>query len=218
MAITVITGPPTPTPDPTGAVVISDYSTLLNDAGEYSGRNDIAQLFPRFIMMTEAKINRVLRVAEMEQTEELTLVDGDVELPDYYLEVRQIIGNCGQQLRLWPLQDLTTRFHYGGGNPQGYAISGNILSVRPTSSQIVTIQFYRTIPPLTQATPSNWLIRKAPDVYLYGVVEEIALWSQDMEKAAVAANLRAQAMQGLSLQDERARWSNGKLSIGGLTP
>lgn len=217
MAITVTTGQPIQSPDPAGTV-ISDYTTLLIDAGEYSGRNDIAQLFPRFVMMTEAKINRVLRVAEMEQVDNLVLSDGDVQLPDYFLEVRQIVGNSGQQLRLWPLQDLTTRFHYGGGNPQGYAISGNVLSVRPASDQTVTIQYYRAIPPLTQEEPTNWLIQKAPDVYLYGVVEEIAIWSQDMEKASVAANLRAQAMQGLSLQDERARWSNGKLSIGGLTP
>lgn len=80
------------------------------------------------------------------------------------------------------------------------------------------ITYYARIPALTATDPSNWLIDKAPDVYLYGLVEEIAIWERDAAKAGAAETLKRQAIAGLGLADERLRWGNGEIAIGGPTP
>lgn len=192
----------------------TDYATLLVDAGEYAGRDDIAQHFDRFLRLAEGKLNRVLRVAEMEVQDSLALTDGDGTLPDDFLHVREVLLPNGSVLNAVALQQLAG----AGGWPRGYAIVGRKLSLRPKWSGTISLTYYAAIPPLTPQAPTNWLLAKAPDVYLYGVVEEIAIWSRSADQASAAQSLRVQAMQGLSLLDERLRWGNSSISIGGPTP
>jgi hypothetical protein len=198
-------------------MTISDYASLLVDAGEYSGRNDIAHLFPRFVALAELKFNRVLRVADMEKAAPLPLAEGEGTLPADFLEARQVVvlGSC--VLRALPLAELAV-LEASGGAPVGYAIVGDRIRVRPKGAGDIGLTYYAKIPALTAAAPTNWLIEKAPDVYLYGLVEEIALWERDAAKASAAETLKRQAMGGLGLADERLRWGNAEIVIGGLTP
>lgn len=198
-------------------MTISDYASLLVDAGAYAGRDDIAQLFPRFVSLAEQKLNRVLRVADMEKAAMLALTEGEGTLPADFLEARQVLAPGKRVLRARPLAELTV-LATSGGAPVGYAIVGDRIRVRPKGAAEVEITYYARIPALTAADPSNWMIDKAPDVYLYGLVEEIAIWERDAAKASAAETLKRQAMAGLGLADERLRWGNTESVIGGLTP
>lgn len=197
---------------------ISDYASLLIDAGEYAGANDIAHVFPRLVALAEAKFNRVLRVSQMEKVDTLTLVDGDVALPADFLEARMVTGPAGQGLNAWSLSELDARYRNNGGYPRGYAVVGGTIRVRPTSAGMITISYYSKIPPLTPVNPTNWLLTEAPDVYLYALVEEIAIWKKDPDGVSAGRGLKELAMRGLSLQDERARWGNSQVVVDGFTP
>ncbi|HEV7321586.1 MAG TPA: hypothetical protein VGO04_23535 [Ensifer sp.] len=197
---------------------IADYGALLVDAGEYSGRNDVAQLFPRFVGLAELKLNRVLRVSDMEPTAAITVVDGDAPLPADFLEARQVLTAGGRTIRAVALQQLAECGVAGAGSPLGYAIVGNRIKLFAAGSQELTVTYYRKLPPLSAASPTNWLLEKAPDVYLYGLVEEIAIWERDAGKAAAAQQLKMAALSGLGVADERARWGNAQMSVGGVTP
>ncbi|MDX3929100.1 MAG: hypothetical protein QHC90_25280 [Shinella sp.] len=199
-------------------MTISDYASLLVDAGEYSGRDDVAHLFPRFVGLAEAKFNRALRVGDMEVIGTIALTEGDADLPDDFLEAREVLSACGRQLRAWSVQSLSDRFGPYGGPPAGYAIVGKRIMARPKASENITVIYYGKIPPLTPQSPTNWLLEKAPDVYLYGLVEEIAIWEREPAKVQAAQSLRVQAMQGLALLDERMRWGNSRVTVGGPTP
>ncbi|NRP74003.1 hypothetical protein ILFOPFJJ_04924 [Ensifer psoraleae] len=198
-------------------MTISDYASLLVDAGDYSGRDEIAHLFPRFLVMSELKLNRVLRVADMEKTVAVPLTEGEGSLPADFLEARQVLAGDGRALRALPLQELSGH-GTSGGPPIGYAIVGSAINVRPKDGEDIRLTYYAKIPPLTAAAPRNWLIEKAPDVYLYALVEEIAIWERDAAKAGAAEALKRQAMAALGLADERLRWGNSEIVIGGLTP
>lgn len=199
-------------------MTISDYASLLIDAGEYSGRDDIAHVFPRFVGLAEAKINRMLRVGEMETSTSLAIVNGDGTLPADFLEARMIVGTDGQGLSSWSVQELNRRYADRGGQPAAYSVVGNIIRVRPSTTGNIAIDYYAKIPPLTPQNPTNWLLAKAPDAYLYALVEEIGIWAKDADTAGNARSLKESALLGLSLQDEAARWGNGQVVIGGLTP
>ncbi|PDT84152.1 hypothetical protein [Sinorhizobium sp. BJ1] len=198
-------------------MTISDYASLLVDAGDYSGRDDVAHLFPRFLALAELKLNRVLRVADMEKTMTMPLAEGEGTLPADFLEARQVLGSDHRALRALALQELSGHVTSGGASI-GYAIVGSAIQVRQKGGENLYLTYYAKIPPLTPTAPSNWLIEKAPDVYLYAVVEEIAVWERDAAKAGAAETLKRQAMAGLGLADERLRWGNGEIVIGGLTP
>lgn len=218
MAITVTTGLPISAgsdPDPSA---ISDYASLLSDAADYSGVNDVAHVFPRLVQLAEAKFNRVLRVAEMETSGTITLVDGNGDLPADFLEARLVSAPDGRGLSAWSLSELDRRYGSYGGIPAGYSIVSNVMRVRPTSTGTIRIDYYGRIPSLTVSNPTNWLLQKAPDAYLYALVEEIATWKKDAEMVQAGRSLKELALRGLNLQDERARWGNSQVVIGGLTP
>lgn len=197
---------------------ISDYASLLVDAGEYSGRNDIAHLFPRFIGLAELKLNRGLRVADMEVTDTVTLTSGAGPLPADFLEARQVLNSNGIPIRAVSLQQLTNSYMNRPGVPAGYAVVGNEIKVYPSADGDLTVTYYAKIPPLTAAAPTNWLLAKAADVYLYALVNEIAIWAKDVDSASAAQQLLALALSGLNIQDERSRWGNAQLVVGGPTP
>ncbi|WP_077960832.1 phage adaptor protein [Ensifer adhaerens] len=197
---------------------IADYAALLVDAGEYSGRNDIAHLFPRFLGLAELKFNRMLRVGDMETTAAIAVVDGDAPLPADYVEARQVLSASGRPIRAMPLQQLAESGPASVGCPLGYAVVGNRIKVFPAGSYGLTMTYYARIPPLSTASPTNWLLEKAPDVYLYGLVEEIAIWERDAGKAGAAQQLKMTALAGLGVADERARWGDAQMSVGGVTP
>lgn len=110
---------------------ISDYASLLIDAGEYAGANDIANVFPRLVALAEAKFNRVLRVAEMETVGTVTLIDGNADLPADFLEARLVTAPDGSGLSAWSLSELNRRFGTYGGIPAGYSVVGGAIRVRP---------------------------------------------------------------------------------------
>ncbi|AWM23442.1 phage adaptor protein [Sinorhizobium fredii] len=197
---------------------IEDYAALLIDAGEYSGRADISHLFPRFLGLAELKLNRGLRVADMEVTDMITLTSGDGALPDDFLEAREVKNASGIPIRAVSLQQITNSYMEQSGTPAAYAIVGNTIKVRPIADEDIGITYYGKIPPLTVTEPTNWLLTKAPDVYLYGLVNEIAIWKKDVDGARAAQGLMMLALSGLTIQDERARWGNAQVVVGGVTP
>ncbi|KQX47604.1 MULTISPECIES: phage adaptor protein [unclassified Ensifer] len=197
---------------------IADYAALLVDAGEYSGRNDIAHLFPRFVGLAELKLNRALRVSEMEATVAISIIDGDAPLPADFLEARQVLTASGRPIRAMALQQLAASVPAGASAPLGYAVVGNRIRAFPPGSYGLTLTYYTRIPSLSAASPTNWLLQKAPDVYLYGIVEEIAIWERDAGKAGAAQQLKMAALGGLGVADERARWGDAQMAVGGMTP
>jgi hypothetical protein len=197
---------------------IADYASLLIDAGEYSGRNDVAHLFPRFVGMAEVKLNRFLRVADMEVVAPVTITNGAGTLPTDFLEAREVKNANGLPIRAVSLQQLTESYAGRSGVPAGYAIVGSTINVRPLGDGNLTITYYGKIPPLSRTNPMNWLLEKAPDAYLYALVEEIAIWERDADKAGAALQLKAQALSGLKIGDERSRWGNAQVVVGGPTP
>ncbi|WP_037460674.1 phage adaptor protein [Sinorhizobium fredii] len=197
---------------------ISDYASLIVDAGEYAGNDKFVHVAPRLIGLAELKLNRGLRVADMEVTDDISLVDGDGTLPADFLEAREVKNATGVPIRAVSLQQLTSSYMDRSGTPAGYAIVGSTMKVRPSSDEDITVTYYGKIPGLTPANPTNWLLTKAADVYLYALVNEIAIWAKDVDGAQAAQQLLMLALSGINIGDERARWGNAQVVVGGVTP
>lgn len=197
---------------------MSDYGSLLLDVSEYSGKPDIAHVFQRLISLAEAKLNRVLRVAEMETLGSVTLATGEGALPDDFLEMISLIGPNSYQVNAVSQAELYQRFQNYGGTPFGYSITGSAITLRPTTDGVASILYYAKIPPLTVASPTNWLLQKYPDIYLYALLEEVGIMSRDAEVTQAMSGMKDAAVQGLRINDERARWSNSKVVVRGLNP
>ncbi|MBL0848962.1 MAG: hypothetical protein EU981_02565 [Candidatus Liberibacter ctenarytainae] len=188
-----------------------DYISLFVDAGHYADKNGFSCLFKEFLHRVEVKINRELRLREMEKHRALSLVDGSVTLPDDYIEMRFLQDHKGQKLDHLPLSISLNK-------KKGYIITADSICVFPLSTEKIFLHYYGCIPPLTEDNPANWLLHKAPDAYIYGLVEEIALWEENIDKATTARALFQEVIRKLQMNDVRLRWADAQIAHPGLTP
>lgn len=197
---------------PSGA--LSSYGELVDeirdqlDDGQFSETRIL-----RAIRKAEAHFNRELRVPEMEASAVLNVTGEIAALPDGFLEMRSIYleGNPDYPLRGMSPTALTGAFNGLGGIPQAYAIVGRTVKFAPFGAAQIVVDYYTVIPGLDNGTPSNWLLRKHPDLYVSAVLFHLHRRSGD----EVAADRRLAETQGmiesLTIAGNNARYGAGPL-------
>jgi hypothetical protein len=101
--------------------------------------------------------------------------------------------------------------------PTHYSIVGRELELvpapgpAPDSSALIEMIYYGRIPPLTDAEPTNWLLRDSPDAYLYGALTHAAPYLEEDARVALWVGARDAAVTVLNDADKRSRSSGGPL-------
>lgn len=172
---------------------ITDYPSLVAAVEEYLARGDLQAYARIFIQQAEGRFNTDLKVVDMHKsTGGLNLTDGAIDLPADFIDwvalmwvPASAVGQRGLFLRYVEADspEFRTR-HRPNGPPQFYTLLAGKVRVMPTAAGAVEMTYYGRIPALTEAAPKNWLITKAPEVYLYGTLMEAALFQKDEERSA----------------------------------
>lgn len=169
---------------------------LKMSVSDHVGNRSISDVFPRLVEMAEADFNSRLRTRHQIVDATMTFDDGISPLPPDFMEI----------LRVGP--------HHSGS--RSFQIDGFNMII-PGFSGDLAMQYYGKLPSLT-CSPTNWLLRQYPSLYLYGVALQAAKHLKDMETAVATSSLYAEALQLLRIDDERARWSAATVRVNGLTP
>jgi hypothetical protein len=186
-----------------------------------TGDTDFAAAVPDFITMTESRINRVLRVREMEESATISVSVGYGWLPDDYLEFRRVVANTSPTT---PLELVTPDFAAGeyrttySGYPSHFTIIGDRIRVFPSTDATLAMNYYAKIPALSATNTTNWLLTKAPELYLYGGLVEAGPFMMDDAAAARYAALFQKAMSDLMSADTGARYARATMRVSGPTP
>lgn len=154
---------------------IPDLDTLILKVQKWLDRDDLADEVPVFVQLFEAEANRELRTPEMEQTVTFSVEDEDRPLPSNYLAMRAIYrenGTADTTLRGMSPTALKAEYEGSTGIPRAYAlVSGGIrVAPPPADEYLLTMDYFARIEPLSVVAPSNWLLEKHPDAYLYGTL------------------------------------------------
>lgn len=202
----------------TGASVgtgVTTYSGLLTTIGDWLNRSDLVTKIPDFITLLEARLNRILRVPEMEDTVDLDAAD-IVDLPTDFLEVRSLTVDTTPRLEMTqaPLAQIESYYEVdASGVPAYYAISDGAFKLGPEPSDGFTLRlaYYKKIIALSADNETNWLIVSHPDIYLWGalLMAETFIWDDPripLWKAAWDEALSELMVQG------RAKRHGGALS------
>ncbi len=156
-----------------------NYTQLVSAIADLMHRTDLGAAIPTFISLAEARLNRHLRVRQMETdlaptailNNRITLAQdiADVKLlwvPGYEgtpIERQSILGAVSGGTQGLPTMYARTGerdLHFnGGGSVQGV--------------------LYRKIPALSGSNLTNWLVSESPDVYLYGALIQAAIYTKD---------------------------------------
>lgn len=170
-----------------------------------------------FILRAEVKVNRKVRLREMEQlayktytANATTIEDRRVSVPSDYVEI----------ISLWSKVATGTDSTFARRNyvspvhmPEYYDSSELVWTLRKeiefniavSQDHEVMIHYLKRWDLANEATGKNWLLTNYPDVYLYGALAESEMFMVDDKRVAGWKGLFEQALGELELLSDRGR-------------
>jgi hypothetical protein len=125
-------------------MAITNYTELQAALADYLIRSDLTVRIPDFIALCEGRLNRTLRVRDMETSFGLVMAAGSGALPGDYLEwiSAQWIGPRTADLRyVEPNSEEWQRRYRPSGDPAMFTILAGALKLRPVLPGNVTLYY-----------------------------------------------------------------------------
>jgi hypothetical protein len=204
-----------------------NYSEIIAAAKLYADRLDaeVNISVPTFVLMAEARINRVLKIGE--QTHRIytkTIKDKEYyTLPPEYNGMRIVQFNSkgvdekdSIPINLeyaTPEHILDLQINPNSRSGNFYTIANNQIQVFPILAENGTLEmiFYRKVPNLSNVTPDNWMSIDNPDIYVSGICAEIELFVKNYEASSLWDNRMTRAIGELKNNDVDKRWTGSTL-------
>ena len=194
---------------------ITNYSTLKSTIADYLNRADLTSQIETFIQFAEADLNTRLRCREQIVRAEATSSAEYVQLPADWLEAINLHIVGGQQpLRYVTLDeaDIINKEQIYTA-PHFYSLMNGAIEIIPEPSDDIDIEmiYYAKITSLSDVNTTNWLLTKAPDVYLYGALTHAAPFLMDDQRIAVFAQIYLARVQALQDESQKSLHSGSPL-------
>ena len=196
---------------------ITNFTTLVSTVADYLNRQDLSAQIPTFIQLAESDLNTRLRCREMIVRATTTNDDEYVRLPLDYLEGinLQLVG--GQSpLRYITLDEADiVNARQGYNAPTFYSLMNGAIELVPPPATGVDVEiemvYYGKITALSEANQTNWLLLKAPDVYLYGALVHAAPFLMDDQRISVFGSFYSQRVEALNDESQKSLHSGSPL-------
>jgi hypothetical protein len=214
---------------------MTNYAELRAAIADWLARPEdpaIAALTPDLIRLAEARIvfgsgeigstlyAPPLRVRQMETRATIVLSAEYVALPTDFAEMRELKINTAHERKLTyltPQHFAEIAASHGSGLPRFYTLVGNALRFGPVPSGspplTAELLYYAKLPPLTESSPTNWLLATAPHIYLFGALLEAAAYIRDPTQLADWSAQYMTAVSAFQAQDRRAKHGGAPLVI-----
>lgn len=194
---------------------MSTFAQLQADIAAWLMRSDLEQIIPVFIRHGESRLNKRIRHRLMEQSATLTFSGtGVATLPTDFLEARSVSTTvAGRPVFLEYVEPDSAEwmFLHRPSVPKYYTLIAETIVTRPAVTQPAQLSYYARIQPLSVAAPTNWLLTRFPEVYLYAALIEGAVYLRDQELLSHYAQLLNDSTQGVLTDRHLARASQPEL-------
>ena len=193
---------------------IASYSDLLSTVADWLARTDLSSRIPDFIALAEARINRDLRVRGMIAQATGSFSSQTLTIPNDFLETVRLTLDTASDLPLEyrPVEDSELRVAGStSGTPRWFTVVGSDFRFYPTpdGSYDYTLDYYATVPALSPSATTNWLLTKAPDLYLFGSLGEAYSFLLEEDRQAYWMGRFNSVMQSLRAAESRTKRTNG---------
>lgn len=197
-------------------MAIETYEDLQESVAGWLLRQDLEAVIPDFIAMAEAEFNRSLRTQDMISRSRARVIDQFISLPTDWLEAWnvQTVDPAVTLEYLPPASIDIRRREWRGQRVRAYSIIGRTMELAPTpepDTVDLEMVYFKAIPALSRDVPQNWLLRKHPDIYLYGALVHSAPYLVDDDRVGIWQQQLDRRLATLSESESRARRSGAPL-------
>ncbi|ARB31566.1 hypothetical protein B5P22_31155 [Pseudomonas tolaasii] len=207
-------------------MAIANITDLGIQAAMWSDRQDItAELMESFVGNVTGKLNRILRLPEQEEAGTILAYGGGIEIPRNFIGLRMIQGahaTLGSEVLQYVPQDVLQSYVNSNRLFPGTTYFSRIgrfwrmYPVAPDGAPYL-VNYYATLPELTQTVPTTWLLEKYPQLYLYGLIEQIYMYTMDQERTLYWRERFETAAKELQDEADLAYYSGSRLAIKEIT-
>jgi hypothetical protein len=190
---------------------MTTYAQLLTDVPAWINRTDLAAYVPTFVGLFEARVNRRLRVRQMEAAFTGTIdASNQITLPSDWAAFKTLWADGYEHSPFKPQSlEFVVAQNRTSGAPTVYAIDGS--NVRFDGAGDVVGVYFQKVPGLV-ANGSNWLCTAVYDAYLFGVLSEAHVFMLDEQRAAAFYARADDVLTNITDTDKRDRFSGPLVS------
>ena len=187
-----------------------NYSQLKSNIADFLNRSDLTAVIPTFISLTEAQMERALRVRQMIERSAAQIDTEYSALPSDFLEAKTFKITSSRPIQpvefVTPEQmDDAQQLSAGAlGIPKYFTIIGNQIRVSPApdATYNAELMYFAKLAKLSDSNTTNWLLASSPDAYLYGSLMQAAPYLKDDERVAVWGTLYNTAIESIKFADQ----------------
>ena len=203
-----------------------NYTEIVDASKSYSDRNglEVADNIDIFIIMAEARINRVLKTREQSTRAFSPTIENSERyaLPPDYRGMRIISLNSAlpnesptvsQYYFLNPEQfNIQKCRPFSGKNY--YTIIANSFQIHPIqpAGKSIELSYYQKVPTLSAQCPNNWVSDEHPDIYLSGIMAEIETFVKNYSVADRWDSKMGRSIEELQVSDTKERWAEQQIT------
>lgn len=195
--------------------MFDSYTALKAAVQDWLNRDDLEA--GQFITLAEAQLGRDVNHWRREKRATATAQERYLELPaDFHRAIRLHVKASRDPLQPMSQNEMAARRAADDtvNRPMFYALVGGEIELYPTPPEgtVVEMSYSATIPALSDGAPTNWLLERFPDAYLYGSLIHTGPYLHEDQRAATWASFYQAAIDAIATDNTAARWG-GNLRI-----
>jgi hypothetical protein len=201
-------------------MAITTYAELQSAVADFLNRDDLTSVIPTFISLAEAQMQRTIRHHKMMETSTFGINSRYTDLPTDWLQTIRlsITGDRTYRLELASMDDMLQLRQANAdttGRPITFTHIGEQFEVYPSPDGTYEVDFlyYKKIPALSDSNTTNWLLTDHPDVYLYGALLQAAPYLDDDQRIQVWSSFHGSAVQAITQESQKARYSGSGMRM-----
>lgn len=198
---------------------ITNFGELKTAIANYAHRSDLTDMMSTFVSLASSRINKMLRVKEMEERATDSISSSPHPTPNDMIEMRNFqITNGGNREALRYLTPEQIDAEYGSagsGLPRAYTVFDSQIELGPTPDGTYAAEMYyiAKVSALSADSDTNDVLTYYPEIYLYASLMEAAIYTEDDELAQKWLGLFEQEVYRANEATKRARYSGNSLQV-----
>ena len=197
-------------------LAFDSYGDLVVAINDWMDRSDLTGSAQGMIALAESRMRRELAPHFSEVSASVTSVNGIASLPSDYGTLNRVMYNGQTVPQHSPAGGTLVSTTYS--QPQGYTIEANTLRLWPAGNFTVTLLYQPTLPQLSEATPSNELLDKHPDLYFFGSLLFAHGYLANDERASIFKALWDEAIDSAKAYFLRQKFAGPLVPRAGFLP
>jgi len=198
------------------------YQEVLDMAIAYSDRSDIevVENMDNFLRIVESRINTRISVDKQFARATIpTFIDQQYYgLPSDFITLRDIqiqtVGDTNYCTPKYVSPEQMNKEIAAGNTELIYTLLAQQIQIYPTiDAQQIEIVYARNIPELNDVDVNNWISNQFPNVYIFGILVEIASFVKDVDAGTIWEQRFQAELSTLTQQDDMGTWSGPSLRI-----